>query len=609
MSGPDDTRYYEEIGHLWPYDIDFDPGNRRHVWVDDSIAHFRVATEPGFTEVTLVCNRLGDVEGVPMRRWAATRRFDHWEAEADGTEAFDYSLALRHESGEVVYVTQAGVAGAIERLDRWTFLPEAATVAVPSWMRGSVIYQIYPERFANGDPTLTPEPSAEWGSPPDNYLWQGGDLIGVRAHLDHLQRLGVDCIYLNPIFSGPSTHNYDAVDFRRVDPTLGGNEALADLVTDAHRTGIRVILDTSFNHAHPRFFAFDDVVRRGQASSYATWFVVHDYPLRIKYRPHVEVTERYRWYLEHLEELTGLPVEIVDGEGPAAEPTYDAWYGVPTMPRIDLSNPEARAYFLETARFWLEDFDIDGYRMDVTRYVDADFWNDFHDTCRSAKPDCYLLCEIFGDAGPWLQGDRFDATMNYTFRQLAVDFLGLRRIDAPTVAEGITRMLALYAGPIADVNQNLLSSHDVPRFLTLAEGDRRALLLATVLQFTLPGAPGLYYGDEVGMVGGEDPDQRGAFPWHQPNTWLTSQLDAVQELSGLRRASPALKQGDWMLLTAFDRTIAYRRSRGEDSVVTVINDGDALATVETSAVELLWGQAAVNKGRITVPPRSAAILR
>lgn len=604
----DDTRYFDDEGHLWPYEIRFDPALRRHVWVEDGLAHFRVTTEPGFDEVVLVVRRPDEsVEGVEFHQWAADTAHDHWAVTTDGSAGFAFTLALRR-ADDVVYVTNAGIAGAVERLDRWTFDPAAAALDVPDWAKGAVIYQIFPERFADGDPELTPEPRAPWGTPPDNYVYQGGDLIGVRKRLDHLVSLGVDCIYLNPIFPAPSTHKYDAYDFRRVDPGFGGDDALAALVEAAHAKSIRVILDASFNHVHPSFFAFDDIKQNGADSAYAEWFVVHDHPVRIKYRPHIDVTERYRWYLERLETLTGLPVVTVDDAGPPAEPTYDAWYGVPTMPRVDLQHPAARRYFLDTARHWLESFDIDGFRMDVTRYVDADFWDDFRRVCKEAKPDAYLLCEIFGDASPWLEGGRFDATMNYVFRQLAVDFFARRQVDAPLLAGGIARMLAMYPGPTSHVNQNLLGSHDVARFLTEAGDDEKALRLATVLQFTLPGAPGLYYGDEVGMTGGEDPGQRGAFPWDDPASWLGTQLRTVQELSSLRRSTPALRAGDWRLVTASGRLIAYARHLDGETIITIINDDDERAVVDHQATTVLWGDATIRTDAVEVPARSAAIV-
>ena len=198
--------------------------------------------------------------------------------------------------------------------------------------------------------------------------------------------------------------------------------------------------------------------------------------------------------------------------------------------------------------------------------------------------------------------------MNYTFRQLALDFFAARQVDAPKLAEGIVRMLSMYAGPVTAVNQNLLGSHDVPRFLTLASEDSTSLELATVFQFTMPGAPGLYYGDEVGMVGGEDPGQRGAFPWHEPETWLNSQLETVRSLSALRRATPALERGSWRLINAEGRAISYRRDLDGSAVIVVINDGDQPATIEVPASEVLWGRASIGPESVEIPARSAAIL-
>ena len=179
--------------------------------------------------------------------------------------------------------------------------------------------------------------------------------------------------------------------------------------------------------------------------------------------------------MEGLEEEAGVPVEVATDDGMLVEPTYEAWYGVPTMPRVNLSHPEARGYFLDVAAYWLREHGLDGWRMDVARYVDADFWVDFRRVCRQVKPDCYLLAEIMGDASPWLQGDRFDATMNYTFRDLCLGYFATRELGTGAFLDGFTRMLAAYAPEVTEVNQNLLSSHDTERFLHMA-GDERARL-------------------------------------------------------------------------------------------------------------------------------------
>ncbi len=336
--------------------------------------------------------------------------------------------------------------------------------------------------------------------------FQGGDLNGIVDRLDYLERLGVDVIYLNPVFLSPSTHRYDTVDYHQVDPHLGGDEALRELVEASHRRGMKVILDASFNHCHPRFFAFEDLLEKGQQSEYRNWFKINEWPIRIKVRSPLRAWQR-EW-LPVWAGQAGLELDYVDDEGPAVEPTYDTWYGVATMPRVNLANPEARAYMLEVAEKWLLDPGIDGWRMDVARYVDHDFWPEFRQVARKARSDAYLIGEFLGDASIWLQGDQFDATMNYSFRDLCIAFLATEQIDGTEASARFARLWAQYPWTVSLANQNLIGSHDTARFLTVAGDEAWRLRLAALLQLTFPGAPGLYYGDEIEMSGATDPGSR-----------------------------------------------------------------------------------------------------
>jgi len=248
-------------------------------------------------------------------------------------------------------------------------------------------------------------------------------------------------------------------------------------------------------------------------------------------------------------------------------PSYKAWYGVPSLPRIDLSHPAARDYFLEVAAHWVREHDIDGWRMDVARYADFEFWPHLRAAGLAVKPDAYLPAEIRGDASPWLQGDTFDATMNYTFRQLCLDLPATRSIDGTGLADGLAHLHAAYPDDVGQVNQNLIGSHDKARFLHEAGEDRAALRLATVLQMTLPGAPGLYYGDEVGMPGGEEPDSHGAFPWHDEATWNPGQLETVRSLTRLRRERPARRLGAFLTLWSGPDAIVFLRTRGDERIL------------------------------------------
>ncbi len=607
-------QYYREPGHLFPYDVRFDPHDIAHCErLPDGSIRFRVITEPGFTEVVVART---DGVGTPMTRYAANARFEYWETSINpqGT-AFDYSIALRYGPDRIAYLVPAGITNAAERLDFWTLdIPTARSLEVPAWSVGAVIYQIFPDRFASGDPALTPHDADPWGSPPHSSRFQGGDLQGIIQKAGYLADLNIDAVYLNPIFMSPSVHRYDAIDYYEVDPILGGNEAFAEMVESLHGHGIRVILDASFNHCHPGFFAFQDVIEKGPQSPYWGWFHVKEHPVSVKIRPRVAATlygdgaTHFLDYHGRSARAAGLVVTEVDDDGPAIEPSYSSWYGVPTMPRLILSDPEARQYFLDVAVHWVKEYDIDGWRMDVARYVDHDFWIDFRREVKGVKPDIYLIAEIMGDAMPWLQGDRFDATMNYQFRELALDFLAESSIGAGRFAEGLTRMYARYAPAAAAASQNLLSSHDTERFLTMAGGDRARLALAVFTQMMIPGAPGLYYGDEVGMMGGRDPACRGAFPWHDPGSWDQALLDQTRRLGRLRREYPALKGGDFSIVWTGDGALAFTRSDDDQRLLVVVNGGDEpidiVAPITTERAMVVWGEADV-----TVEPLDVRVER
>ena len=430
-----ETRYYGEFGFLYPYDLRHDAADRAFCNpLPDGRVQFRLLTEHGFAEASLVYND-GTAQGAPLELYARDSRFLHWETIIrPANPLVTYSFALKTATGRVAYFCKHGVDHGVEPLDRWVLdLAAGRPFEVPGWMNGAVVYQIFPDRFANGDRANDPAGSVPWGSPPAWAEFQGGDLQGIVAALDYLQALGVDVLYLTPIFVSPSTHKYDAEDYYHVDPGFGGDQALRELIAALHQRGMRLILDASFNHCHPRFFAFQDVLKNGKASPYRDWFTIHEYPVKIRYRPHLREeekrrqTEEYVRWLEDFPQITGIPLEQVEDEGALFEPSYLAWYGVLDMPKLNQRNPATRAYFLDVAAYWLREFDIDGWRMDVARHIEADFWVDFRRVCKAVKPDCFLLAEIWGNTAPWLQGDQFDATMNYPFRDLCVAYFAVGR--------------------------------------------------------------------------------------------------------------------------------------------------------------------------------------
>ncbi|MBN1179038.1 MAG: glycoside hydrolase family 13 protein, partial [Anaerolineae bacterium] len=598
-----EIKYYSTVGFLYPYDIRYDAGDRAFCNpLPDGAVQFRLLTQHGFTAATLVYND-GAVHGAPMRVAAQDRRFLYWETTIrPARPTLSYSFALKTHTDHVVYFCKHGIDHAVEPLDRWQLdMARFQPFSTPAWMDGAVVYQIFPERFANGDPTNDPPGTVPWGSPPRWLEFQGGDLHGIATRLDYLHDLGVDVIYVNPINTSPSTHKFDAADFYHVDPAFGGDAALHELVAALHARDMRLIVDASFNHCHPSFFAFQDVLHHGPDSPYSDWFTIYEYPIVVRYRPHAapdvadHMQRQYIAWLHDFQALTGIPLEPVPGEGPLVEPTYLAWYGVLDMPKLNQRNPETRAYFLDVAAHWLREFDIDGWRMDVARHIEPDFWTDFRRVTKAVKPECFLLAEIWGNTAPWLQGDQFDATMNYIFRDMCVDYFARADMDTPTFLDGLTRMLFLYAPQVTAVSHNLLSSHDVERFLHVAGEDVRRLRLATLLQLTLPGAPGIYYGDEIGMSGANDPDCRRAFPWHAPETWDQEMLETTRTLTRLRRAHPALRHGSWRAVWVGNDAFAFERRTEGERILVLINRGPSLQQLtlplHTQTAAVLWGDA------------------
>jgi cyclomaltodextrinase len=433
--------------------------------------------------------------------------------------------------------------------------PPVSEIDTPDWVRDAIFYQIFPDRFARSITVPKPRHLDEWGAPPTYHGYQGGDLVGVVEHLDYLADLGVNAVYFTPIFQSASNHRYHTHDYEKVDPMLGGTPALRRLLDLAHARGIKVVLDGVFNHASRGFFPFHDILENGPNSAYLDWFSVKGYPL------HAYDTQN--------------------------APNYQAWWDLPALPKFNTASPEVREFLWGVARRWVE-FGIDGWRLDVPNEIDDDaFWREFRIRVRSANREAYIVGEVWTDAPRWLKGGMWDAVMNYQFTKASIAFFigeGVNEVDlkktslhppGPPTAEAfrarIERLLGLYDPSVTAVMLNLLGSHDMARFITLAHGDQSALRLATLFQMIYPGTPSIYYGDEIGMTGGHDPANRGAFPWHKTDTWDMPLLHDFQKLIALRHERRALRRGTFRFLWAKDQVIAIARQLGDETIVVVIN--------------------------------------
>nr|WP_231569039.1 maltodextrin glucosidase [Photobacterium gaetbulicola] len=449
----------------------------------------------------------------------------------------------------------------------------------PQWVKNQVFYQIFPDRFNNGDPSISvmdneyflkgderPTIAKKWGVPvsdshdsngPNEFY--GGDLKGIEDKLDYLQSLGVTALYLNPIFEAPSNHKYDTTDYTRIDPHLGTNEQFSDMVSNLHQRDMKIVLDAVYNHTsvnHPWFNRY----QKPQETAGA--FGNPDSPYRDYYQ--------------------------FDGDSHS----YVGWKGIDTLPKLNFSNPEVQNYIYAgedaVIKQWLRPpYNIDGWRFDVIHMLgegvgaanNAHYVKAFRQAAKSVNPDCYVLGEHFFEATSWLEGDQEDGAMNYYgFAHPVRAFFANKdiayhncQIDAAEFAEWLeeVRGKVPWHNQLAQLNQ--LDSHDTMRFLTTLDGDQETMKLALLMLFTYVGTPCIYYGTEVALEGGHDPDNRRCFPWERterPNPTY----DFVSKLIDARNTHLALQEGSLQWLHAEQQQLAYARTLEGKTLITLINN-------------------------------------
>ncbi|NOK64013.1 MAG: DUF3459 domain-containing protein [Chloroflexi bacterium AL-W] len=436
-------------------------------------------------------------------------------------------------------------------------------INTPDWVKHAVFYQIFPDRFAKSQSLIKPNNLEPWDSLPTTEGYKGGDLLGVVEHLDHIQSLGATAIYFTPIFQSASNHRYHTHDYYQVDPLLGGNAALHTLLTEAHKRDIKIVLDGVFNHTSRGFFQFNDILENGPHSPWLDWFLVEDWPL-----------------------------SAYDGDKPA---NYVSWVGNRALPKFNTDNPQVREFIMQVAEYWIEQ-GVDGWRLDVPFEITTEgFWQEFRQRVKAVNPTAYIVGEVWRDARQWLQGDQFDGVMNYLFTSAVIAFTAGTRvvrelvedrsydpmpaIDARTYAERIDALLQLYPWEITLTQLNLLDSHDTTRLLNIASGDKASVRLATLLLMTYPGAPSIFYGDEIGLPGGQDPDCRRPIPWDQPETWDTNVLRYHKELIALRHAHPVLRTGVYQGLYADEAVYACTRTNTDETLLVAVNVAEEARSV------------------------------
>jgi len=505
----------------------------------------------------------GTLETMEMTLSGSDEQFDYFQATVRSeTRRISYRFLLEDGVRRLWYGDR-GFASDGESVG-WFQLPYLATgdlYHVPDWVEDAVVYQIFPDRFHNGERANDPDGTLPWGELPRWDTFFGGDLQGILDKLDYLQELGVNLLYLTPIFLSPSTHKYDTIDYLTIDPMFGDLDVFKRLVAALKSRGMRIVLDAVFNHCGRQFAPFLDVIEKGEESAYKDWFHLH-----------------------------GLPVDT-------DSINYETFANdVASMPKLRTENPEVREYLLQVAKYWVEEIGIDGWRLDVANEVDHDFWREFRKVVRKANPDALIIGEVFHDAQPWLQGDQWDGVMNYLFRDVMLDFFAKRKIDAAGFDEQLTSTRLRYKEQASKAMFNLLGSHDVERFLTACDEKPERMKLAVLFQMTYVGMPEIYYGDEVGMVGKTDPDCRRCMIWDEAEQ-NRDLLDWHRRLIKVRKSRKALQTGTYraVLKDALHNVYGFLREKENERIFTVLNNGQAPATVElpegaAAGLDLLTGE-------------------
>ncbi|HFJ6008671.1 TPA: glycoside hydrolase family 13 protein [Enterococcus faecium] len=472
----------------------------------------------------------------PMKKFLSTNVHDYWEIEVTSeTSRLQYAFHVVGEDNTDCFYGDQGIFPYRENVItepnfyfRIPYFHQIDRFTIPEWVKETVWYQIFPERFANGDKANDPEHTLPWGSKdPDREDFFGGDLQGVMDHLDYLTDLGINGIYFCPIFKATSNHKYDTIDYYEVDPAFGDKKLLKNLIDEAHKRGIRIMFDAVFNHMGVHSPQWQDVLKNGEKSIYKDWFHIRFFPV-----------DSYQ--------MTDLPET-------AENIPYDTFAFTPFMPKLNTANPEVQKYLLDIATYWIKEFDIDGWRLDVANEVDHHFWKKFREAVTEIKPDIYILGEIWHSSQAWLQGDEFHAVMNYAFTDSIKDYFAKKKITASQMVSGMNHQQMLYRDQVNEGTFNLLDSHDTARILTLCQGNKELMKSVMAFMFLQKGSPCIYYGTEIGMTGEDDPDCRKCMIWEKEEQDLEL-FGFIKELVSLRKQlSKIISEGSTQWLIVNDR--------------------------------------------------------
>lgn len=528
-------------------------------------------------------------EKVPMSIVGTGSLFDYWKIEyTPKFKRIRYCFEIIKGDNSIFYTEKGFMKNLITNDVNYYFcfpyIHDCEVFSAPEWVKDTVWYQIFPERFSNGDESLNPINTVPWRSEAPSYNnYFGGDFVGIIDQLDYLTDLGITGIYLTPIFEANTNHKYDTKNYMEIDPQFGDKKTFKKLINKCHERGIRVVLDAVFNHSGFYFPPFQDLLERGESSSYKDWFFVRENA-------------------------------TVKGKSLS----YDTFGFEPTMPKINTNNKEASEYLLDVARYWTKEFDIDGWRLDVASEVDPIFWENFRKVVKEINPDAYILGEVWHDAQPWLSGDKFDAVMNYPYTYAVIDYFAKEKISLMEFKETILDTLLLYSDNVNEAQFNLLDSHDTARTLQLVNQDKTQLKMMYFFHFTFVGTPCIYYGTEIGMTGEHDPYNRECMIWEKAEQDLEL-LEYFKKLIYLRKEKKALKsKGSFRFLDKYctQNILVYERILNSEKIICIMNTKDIDTKLQIEELngkkvkELLSNSrhSCDNKGEILIKANSCVAL-
>ena len=533
----------------------------------------RTPADINFQAVVIRAMLDGEFRMIPMQPTVGLGTSQIWEADFEVEQPhIDYSFMLMDEA-HLYFYNQAGVSEA-DAPDFYAF-NLVADYDAPLWIREAVFYQIFPDRFANGDSANDVQNheyslrnfstiQRKWGEDPHpwadngNLDFFGGDLQGITQQLDYLQELGVTGIYLCPIFTSNTNHRYDMLDFFNVDEHVGGNSALAELRVETEKRGMKLMLDITTNHCA----------------------VNHKWVQEAKADPSSDAVDYFYQNAENDDFERWLGVDLLVKLNYQSEKLQDIMY------RADHS----------VIRHWLRPpYSIDAWRIDVANMTgnfkaaqhDHAVWVGLREAAKEENPEAYLLGEFFQDYSAHLQGDELDASMNYQGFNIPMRrWLGKKlwihgkelpiknaQLSTTALVQQWQAFMAAVPYPIVLQQFNQLDSHDVARILYVTEGDKDLAKLGFALMIGFPGAPCIYYGSEVGLAGGDDPFNRECMPWDD-QAWDTELLDYHKKLIAIRHNSHALKHGGFQVLLAEGDCVAFLRESNEEKIIVVGYRGD-----------------------------------